>query len=260
VLYEGTKEHERAMEEFSKVPAPSTYFKEARLHMASLSRLAGRIDHSIRILEEAIHQRAQIPEFYEYLAAIHEEKMEYAEAIAVLSNGHSAIPKNEKIAFLLGVLYEKAREQEKAITAMYHVLTINPQNASALNYIGYTYAERGENLGEALDFIQRALVLKPQDGYIMDSLGWVYFKRGDLDHSLKYLLKAQKLLKEEPTILFHIGEILRARGEGKAALKAYEKALDAISKNPKREPQHEREEEEKIRQRIEELKSTSPRS
>ena len=61
---------------------------------------------------------------------------------------------------------------------MRKVLSIDPKNANALNYIGYSYAEMGTNLTSAKEMITQALDISPDDGYIMDSLGWVYFKMG----------------------------------------------------------------------------------
>lgn len=230
VLYEAEKEPAKATEEFKKVPANSSYFKDARLHMAAIARLDGRVEDAVAALREAIKEKKQVPEFYEYLAAIYEEAKDYKASIAVLEDGHDAIPNDEKIAFLLGVLYEKIEDRDGAIDAMREVLKINPQNAGALNYIGYTFAERGERLDEALTLVEQALVLRPDDGYITDSLGWVYFKLGDEENALKYLQKANSLVPGEPTVLYHIGEVFLKKGDAKMALKFFEQALSAAKK------------------------------
>ncbi|MFH0800526.1 MAG: tetratricopeptide repeat protein [Pseudomonadota bacterium] len=250
VLYESTKDPDKAIVELSQVPANSSYFKDARLHIASMDRSAGRVDEAAAALRDGIEKKGQIPEFYEYLAAIYEENRDYKQAIAVLEEGHKALPGDEKMVFLLAIICEKARDRDRAVAAMRDVLKINPKNASALNYIGYTYAEKGENLSEALEMVQQALVLKPDDGYITDSLGWVYVRQGDLEHGLKYLLRANSLVPGETTILYHLGEALYGRGEMKGALKYYEQALDAGAKKPETDE----EELEKIKKRIEELK------
>ena len=75
------------------------------------------------------------------------------------------------------MIYGEAKQHDRAIEAMRKALELNPDNASALNYIGYTWAERGENLDEAEQMITRAIELRPEDGYIVDSLGWVYYMR-----------------------------------------------------------------------------------
>jgi tetratricopeptide (TPR) repeat protein len=97
------------------------------------------------------------------------------------------------------------------------VIEINPKHADALNYLGYSYADKGINLEEAHSLITRALELKPDNGYIMDSLGWVYFKSGKYDEALKHLLRAAELVKDDPAVLEHIGDVYKLMGfKGKA--------------------------------------------
>ncbi|MBP1720094.1 MAG: Peptidoglycan-binding LysM, partial [Deltaproteobacteria bacterium] len=81
---------------------------------------------------------------------------------------------------------------QEGIRQMRRVLENNPDHAQALNYIGYTYAEKEISLDEAEALVKRALELKPDDGYITDSLGWVYFKKGQLDKAIAELEKAHK--------------------------------------------------------------------
>lgn len=251
VLYESAKKNDEAVAQLSQVPSKSSYFKDARIHTASLLRQAGKVDDAIDVLRDAVAKKGQIPEFYEYLAAIFEESRRYAEAIAILEEGHKALPDEEKISFLLGIVYEKAEDRVRAVGAMEDVLRVNPQNASALNYIGYTWAERGENLDQALQYVQQALVLRPGDGYITDSLGWVHFRMGDSERALKYLQQANKIVPGEPTILDHLGDILLERGDAKGALRIYEQALDAGSRKKEPDPK----ELERIREKIGKLKA-----
>ena len=62
---------------------------------------------------------------------------------------------------------------------MKKAIELNPKNAAALNYLGYTWAEMGVQLDDAEDLIQRALKIQPNDGFYIDSLGWVYYQKGD---------------------------------------------------------------------------------
>jgi len=250
VLYESAKQNDKAIAELMQVPPKSSYFKDSRIHVASLHRQEGRPDEAAEVLKGAIRQKPQVPEFYEYLAAVYEENDRVPEAIAILEEGHRAVPDEEKIVFLLGIVYEKALERERAVWAMKEVLRINPQNASALNYIGYTWADGGENLEEALEMIQQALVLRPGDGFITDSLGWAYFRMGDTERALKYLMKANSLVPGEPTILDHIGEVMLARGDVRAALKYFEQAFEA----GRRKKSPDEREQERLKEKIDKLK------
>jgi Flp pilus assembly protein TadD len=104
-------------------------------------------------------------------------------------------------------------------------LEIKPDNAQALNYIGYTYADRGINLDEAEALIKQALQLKADDGYITDSLGWVYFKKGDFEKAVAELEKAQHLAPDDPVIAEHLGDAYAKRNANEKAIQMYERAL-----------------------------------
>jgi len=62
------------------------------------------------------------------------------------------------------------------IAALKKTLALKPDNADALNYLGYTYAEKGERLDEAIVLIKRALILERDNGYILDSRAWAYYQ------------------------------------------------------------------------------------
>jgi tetratricopeptide (TPR) repeat protein len=108
---------------------------------------------------------------------------------------------------------------------MRRILDIHPENADALNYIGYTYAEQGIRLDEAMGLIQKALNIKPDSAYIIDSLGWVYYQKGLYDEALKYLLEAAKLVPNDPTIIEHLGDVYFKKRMYEKSLEKYEKAL-----------------------------------
>ena len=101
-----------------------------------------------------------------------------------------------------------------------------PENADALNYIGYTYAEQGINLDEAEALIKKALKLKPEDGYIIDSLGWVYFQKGNYKKAVKLLEKAVESNAEDAIIKEHLGDAYLKNNLNNKALEMYEKALE----------------------------------
>ena len=109
---------------------------------------------------------------------------------------------------------------------MQDVLQINKNNAEALNFIGYSWADRGMNLDESEKLIKKALKLKPEDGYITDSLGWVYFKKGRIDKAISILEKAVLLAPKDSTIAEHLGDAYLKNNEYEHARQLFEKALE----------------------------------
>lgn len=146
-------------------------------------------------------------------------------------------PDSEKAYFNLAIVYDRIKDFDNSIKAFQEVLKLNPQNADAYNYIGYTYAEQGRNLDEAYNLILKALEIEKDNGYFIDSLGWVYYKKGMYEKALKELLRAMEKLKndekEDPVIYEHIGDVYIKLGKLDEAKKYFNKALqfDSERKN-----------------------------
>jgi len=137
------------------------------------------------------------------------------------------------------VVYGDADRVDESIEYMRRALAENPDNASALNYIGYTWAERGIHLDEAESLIARALDLRPEDGYIADSLGWVYYMRAlplvsegqkveakkFIDRALEQLELADDLTGGDPVVSEHLGDTYLLLDDKQRALDRFEEAL-----------------------------------
>ena len=108
---------------------------------------------------------------------------------------------------------------------MEKVIALDPKHATALNYLGYTFADRNIRLPEAEKLILRALEVRPDDGYFLDSLAWVHFRRGDFQRAEGELLRALKLVPDDPVVLEHLGDVLQAQGKVKDAAAQFEKAI-----------------------------------
>jgi tetratricopeptide (TPR) repeat protein len=94
-----------------------------------------------------------------------------------------------------------------------------------MNFIGYSYVERGFNLEKAEELISKAHNLKPKSGYIIDSLGWLYFRQDKFDLAVKYLREAAGLLPDDPTVLEHLGDASFKLGQKHETIEVYKRAL-----------------------------------
>ena len=101
-----------------------------------------------------------------------------------------------------------------------------------MNFIGYSYADRGIRLEEAEHLIVEALKIKPDNGYILDSLGWVHFKRNKIESALTHLKRALELLPGDANIMEHLGDVYLKIGRDQEALEQYRKALSLDPDNP----------------------------
>ncbi len=127
--------------------------------------------------------------------------------------------------FYLGSAYERTGRRPEAVGTFRRLLAAHPDFADALNYLGYMWAERGENLQEALEMVERAVAASPDNGAYADSLGWVHYQLGDYDLALKYLQRAATLGPEDPEIFEHLGDVHRVLGDLRRAREFYLRAL-----------------------------------
>ena len=126
----------------------------------------------------------------------------------VLEDVLSDRPRDVKLLYALALAHDKAGQADLSVATMKQLLALDPENANALNFIAYTYADHNQNLDEAERMIKRALQLRPDSGAFTDSLGWVYFKRGDLRLAVETLEHAESLSPNEPVIIEHLADAL----------------------------------------------------
>jgi tetratricopeptide (TPR) repeat protein len=146
-------------------------------------------------------------------------------AILLLEQAAKASPKDTDTLFTLADVYADAGRGTDAERVLRQIVSAEPMNASALNYLGYLLAVRGEQLDEAIQLVQRALKEEPDNGAYLDSLGWAYFRRCDLDEAEKYLVAAVKQLPDNSEIQEHLGDLFARRGRFADAIAAWTRAL-----------------------------------
>ena len=145
--------------------------------------------------------------------------------ISVLESAIKTFPKDMNTLFTLADVYADAGRPADAERSLRQLIAAEPNNASALNYLGYLLATRGEQLDEAVRLIQKALETEPDNGAFLDSLGWAYFRKNDLDNAEKYLTSAAQKLPENSEIQDHLGDLQAKRNRWTEAIAAWNKAL-----------------------------------
>jgi len=111
-----------------------------------------------------------------------------------------------------------------------YVIEQDPNNASALNALGYVLADHANKLPEALLFIERARQLEPTDAAITDSLGWIHFRMGNFQMAEKFLGEAMEQT-DDPEVSAHYGEILWTLGKKKKAMQTWVSAKEKFGGN-----------------------------
>ncbi|MGB0866285.1 MAG: tetratricopeptide repeat protein [Granulosicoccaceae bacterium] len=150
---------------------------------------------------------------------------EQKQALEVLNRALEAQPSDRDIRYARGLAAEQAGDSLLFEADMQALVKQDPNNAHAMNALGYSLAERGERLEEAKQLIERAYQIKPDDPAIIDSMGWVHFKLGDYPAAIEHLRRAYELMRD-PEIAAHLGEVLWLAGEREEAQQLLEAALD----------------------------------
>jgi tetratricopeptide (TPR) repeat protein len=188
------------------------------------------------LLKKAIEQGIEpLSRMYTLLAALYQKKGQPEEARKIFQQALANFADDPRVYFEYGIFLDKTGDQEGALEAMQKVLDINPKDPYALNYIGYTWADKGINLQQAEEYLQEAVRQLPQDGYIRDSLGWLYYKQGNYQEAVRQLEKASSLESDDPTILEHLGDAYRQIDKLDAAVENYDKAVELFEGEEKKE-------------------------
>jgi tetratricopeptide (TPR) repeat protein len=225
IAYYSKNDYDSALRHFTKVMPKSRFYQDAVVHSAYIYQEKGEAQKAIKYLNQAIVNQPKNTEFRYYLGTFYEDLENYAEAEKYIKQAIDLEPDNPRYYFRLGVVYDKWNKKQASMQTMRKVISLDPKHANALNYLGYTYADLGQNLDEAERLIKEALKYKPNDGYITDSLGWVYFKKGEYEKAIKYLKMAIELVPDDPIMLEHLGDAYLKVNDRANALKYYQKSL-----------------------------------
>ena len=164
-------------------------------------------------------------EFYFILATMYRQDNRVAEARHIFEQACFAFPDNSRVLFEYGLFLDRIGDLDGALAQMERLIKLFPDDPSALNYVGYTWADKGVNLDKALEYIKKAVELKPDDGYIRDSLGWVYYKMKKYDLAVRELKQAVALQGSDSTINEHLGDAYVDFGDQQKALQAYTQSI-----------------------------------
>ena len=222
-LAELTKQGKEALGWYKEIPRGERYVP-AQLRIVVLLDAqgdragAGALLRSLRT--EGIDDDEKLAESYLLEAELAIKHRERSAAIDAYRRGLEALPDQRKLLYARALLHEQMDELEAAEKDLRRVVELDPDDADALNALGYTLADRTDRYDEALGFIEQALKKKPDEPAIVDSFGWVQFRMGRREEAVKQLSHAFEL-KPDPEIAAHLGEALWASGRKDEAKKVW---------------------------------------
>jgi len=165
---------------------------------------------------------------YVALADVYEKGRKFDDMAKALDSAEKLSDNDDDkigVWFMRGAMYERMNRVEKAEVEFRKVLKVDPDNAGAMNYIGYMLADRDLRLEESLNLILQALEREPGNGAYLDSLGWAYYKLGRYEEAEKSLRRAVDKTPRDPTVHDHLAEALIKRGKIGEAVEQWQTSL-----------------------------------
>jgi tetratricopeptide (TPR) repeat protein len=205
------KKPEESLAVLGDIPSGSPYYWSARLRGAIDLDTLERSDEAITRLKAMAAENPQLTGAEVQLGDILRAKKRFGEAVAaydeaIRRSAAAGLPERWPLFYDRGVALERSGQWQRAEGDLLHALKLKPEQPLVLNYLGYSWIDRGENLKRGLKMIEKAVELRPDDGYIVDSLGWAHYRMGDYAGAAQYLEKAIELVPEDPTINDHLGD------------------------------------------------------
>jgi tetratricopeptide (TPR) repeat protein len=214
---------ELARAALARIPSASPYASSARVMDAWTLIDEGRSDEAVamtRAAGEAGDMRAK-----RALADMYRNLQRYDEAEPIYTELIASAPNDWRLYFSRGAALDRLGRWPEAEADLRRALEISSEQPEVLNYLGYSWIDRGERLQEALIMIQRAVELRPSSGAIVDSLGWAYYRLGDYAQAVDHLEHAVQLEPANAILNDHLGDVYWRLGRRIEARFQWQRAL-----------------------------------
>ena len=204
----------------------------AKLRVAAVMGKQGKVEQARQFLAALEPDgRDQETQAKQAEAQLLQDAHDYQGAYKVLNTALVGDPDSAELLYDVAMVAEKLDRLDEAESRLKRVIELKPDNAQALNALGYTLVDRTQRAAEGLKLIEKAHVLSPEDPFILDSMGWAHFRLGNLEESEKFLRRALSE-RPDPEIAAHLGEVLWAKGERGRAREVWQSALKETPDNP----------------------------
>jgi tetratricopeptide (TPR) repeat protein len=232
------KKWKEAAEHYNRATVVNPAFEPAYYDLALAQVNMNEPDEALKTLDKA-KKRFKSTFTSEFFAGLaYSRQKDFTNAIArftaaeVIARATDTNRLTHIFYYQLGAAFERGQKLDEAEKYLRKSLEIMPDFSEAMNYLGYMWAERGTNLSEARQMIDKAVKMEPKNAAYLDSLAWVLFKSEKPKEALMWMLKAVELSDEPDATLYdHLGDIYSALQEPAKAQEAWKKAFSLEPKD-----------------------------
>ena len=199
--------HRDAIDNLSTIASDGPLGQPAMIALSDIANESQQFSKAASILQQAIAINPEDGYLYKLLGDSHRRNVDYINSRNAYETAYEKGHSTSNLHRNLGVTLERLDQTQAAEKHLKLALEMNPDDAFALNYLGYWWADQGRNLDEAIALIERAVKLRPNNGYFVDSLGWVHFRLGDAETAVRFLEQATELEPADSEITGHLGDV-----------------------------------------------------
>jgi tetratricopeptide (TPR) repeat protein len=215
-----------ARSEFEHVLAIDSDFPDAWQQLCYLAIKENDYTRALSIADSFQNAMPRLAAAWRMGAYVYNARKEYGQAIPLLKKALELDSSDVHAWFELGMSLERTKEKEKAARAFKKVLSLEPGDPPAANYLAYMWAEQGINLDSARLLLSAALQQDSLNGAYLDSYAWIFYKLGVIDTACIYIVKALERIKDDPVVYAHYGDILVKKTDYSGALASFRRGLE----------------------------------
>ncbi|MCK4742927.1 MAG: tetratricopeptide repeat protein [Sulfuriflexus sp.] len=225
-IAEQKENYSKAIVHYGRV-SRGEYAFDSQLRIVKILVKQGKVDLALATLDNvSIRGDAQLVSVILSKGDILRSEKRFSDAMKGYNKGLEKLPGNSDLLYARALMAERVGRIDILMVDLKTILKTEPNNAHALNALGYTLADNHTGkLKEAFKYIKRALKLLPDDPAIIDSMGWIQYRLGNYKEALKHLTRAYDL-NDDAEIAAHLGEVLWALGEKVRASKVWRQGLE----------------------------------
>ena len=232
-INEGLGRYQKAIDWYREVHV-SEYLFDAKLHIADLLSKTGRYDQAhdhLAAMLKGSQSNGSLVRIYLAIGELLRSEARFQEAVEVYTTALDIVPGNTDLLYSRGLVAERIGRLDILEKDILEILATEPNNAHALNVLGFTLADQTDRYREAYGYLQRAIEIRPDDAAIIDSLGWVNYRLGNYDEAIRLLRRALAQF-DDSEIAAHLGEVLWVSGARGEARSVWQRALRKVPDDP----------------------------
>ena len=232
-IYENRKLYEDAIDWYSRVHV-GEYSFDARLRIAGMLGTLGRTDEAVEHLDAMLkgsQSNGSLVRIYIAKGELLRGARRYQQAMDIYNTALDIVPGNSDLLYARALVAEKLGRIDQLEADIQTILKTEPDNAHALNALGFTLADQTDRYEEAYGYLERAIEIMPDDPAIIDSWGWIHYRLGKYEEAIRLLRKALSRL-DDAEISAHLGEVLWVSGDREEAREVWQRALQKSPDDP----------------------------